>query len=137
MGHALIVAVSIYFGLWLVPVLVTFAPFYGGWLLYLCNNTQHVGLQDHVADFRLCCWTILLDPFIGFLYWHMNYHTEHHMYAAVPCYHLAQLHEQIQADLPDCPSGLRETWKVINEILEKQKIDPQYQYVAELPERGG
>jgi len=136
-GHALIVGVSIYFGLWLVPILVTFAPFYGGGLLYLCNNTQHVGLKDNVPDFRLCCWTIILDPFIGFLYWHMNYHTEHHMYAAVPCYHLAKLHEQIQSDLPYCPSGLRETWKVINEILEKQKIDPKYQYLAELPERGG
>ena len=33
-GHGLIVVVSLYFGLWLVPVLVTLAPFYGGWLLF-------------------------------------------------------------------------------------------------------
>ena len=81
-------------------MLITLAPFYGGWLLYLCNNTQHVGLQDYVPDFRLCTRTIRLHPFVQFLYWHMNFHTEHHMYAAVPCYHLGKLHRAIAHDLP-------------------------------------
>ena len=75
-------------GWWMLPVLVTLAPFYGGWLLFLCNNTQHVGLMDNVPDYRLCCWTARFHPVLSFLYWHMNYHTEHHMYAAVPCYNL-------------------------------------------------
>ena len=132
-GQLIIVTISLYFGLWLVPVLITLAPFYGGWLLFLCNNTQHVGLQDNVPDFRLCCRTIILNPFVCFLYWHMNYHTEHHMYAAVPCYNLGKLHKQIEGDLPHCPVGLFETWKVIIAILKKQKVDPRYQYVAELP----
>jgi fatty acid desaturase len=66
----------------------------------------------------------------------MNYHTEHHMYAAVPCYNLAKLHAAIRDDLPHCPSGLVETWKEIIAILKKQQLDPTYQYVAELPGRG-
>jgi fatty acid desaturase len=135
LGHTLLTAVSLYFGLWLVPVLVTLAPFYGGWLLFLCNNTQHIGLQDNVPDFRLCTRTIYLNPFVRFLYWQMNYHTEHHMYAAVPCYNLAKLHAAIRDDLPHCPSGLVETWKEIIAILKKQQLDPTYQYVAELPGR--
>jgi fatty acid desaturase len=61
-GHALIVCVSLYLDLWLVPILVTLAPFYGGWLQYLCNNTQHTGLMDNVSDFRLCSRTIILSP---------------------------------------------------------------------------
>ena len=134
-GHALIVGISLYFGLWLVPILVTLAPFYGGGLQYLCNKTQHVGLQDKVPDFRLCCRTIILNPFVRFLYWHMNYHTEHHMYAAVPCYNLGKLHEQIKSDLPHCPEGLVATWKEIVAILQKQKVDTKYQYVADLPAR--
>ena len=134
-GQALIVVVSLYFGLWLVPLLVTLAPFYGGGLQWLCNNTQHTGLQDEVPDYRLCCRTILLNPFLRFIYWHMNYHTEHHMYAAVPCYNLAKLHAQVAPDLPHCPSGLVESWREIVAILKKQKIDPGYQYVAELPTR--
>jgi fatty acid desaturase len=135
-GQALIVIVSLASGLWLIPVLVTLAPFYGGALHYLCNNSQHVGLMDNTPDFRLCSRTIILNPFVRFLYWHMNYHTEHHMYAAVPCYNLGKLHEQIMTDLPPCPVGLFETWRGIIAILERQKVDPQYQFAAEIPASG-
>ncbi|MEZ4707851.1 MAG: fatty acid desaturase [Caldilineaceae bacterium] len=134
-GHALLTVVSLALGLWLLPVLITLAPFYGGWLLYLCNNTQHVGLQDNVPDFRLCTRTILLNPFVQFLYWHMNFHIEHHMYAAVPCYRLAALHRAIEHDLPHSPNGLYETWTEILAILRKQKVDPTYEFVPELPAR--
>jgi fatty acid desaturase len=132
-GHIVLTVVSIALGLWMLPVLITLAPFYGGWLLYLCNNTQHVGLQDDVPDFRLCCRTIILNPFLRFVYWHMNFHTEHHMYAAVPCYNLGKLHEAIRADLPHCPVGLVETWQEIVPILQRQKVDPTYEFVPELP----
>ena len=135
LGQALIVVLSLAAGLWLIPILITLAPFYGGGLQFLCNNTQHVGLQDEVPDFRLCCRTILLNPFVRFLYWHMNYHTEHHMYAAVPCYNLGKLHQQIKPDLPYCPKGLVAAWRQIIPILQRQKMDPTYQYIAELPAR--
>ena len=120
----------------IVPVLVTFAPFYGGWLFFLCNNTQHTGVQDKVPDFRLCCRTIYLNPVVRFLYWQMNYHTEHHMYAAVPCYNLKKLHEAIRADMPPCPNGLIPAWKQIIAIMRRQEVDPTYQYVAPLPGSG-
>lgn len=133
LGHLLVVVVALYFDLWLVPVLVTFAPFYGGALLYLCSNPQHAGLQDNVADFRLCTRTYTVNPFVQFLYWHMNYHIDHHMFAAVPCYHLGQLHAEIKHDLPPCPAGLIATWKEIIGIVRQQQCDPSYQYVAPLP----
>jgi fatty acid desaturase len=132
-GHILIVVISLYFGLWLIPILVTLAPFYGGGLQYLCNNTQHAGLQDNVPDFRLCTRTFITNPFLRFLYWHMNFHIEHHMYAAVPCYNLAHLHQAIKSDLPHCPVGLFTAWKEILPILQRQTVDPQYQSVVELP----
>lgn len=132
-GHGLFTLISLYFGFWLLPILITLAPFYGGWLLYLCNNTQHVGLQDNVPDFRLCTRTIILHPFVRFLYWHMNFHTEHHMYAAVPCYNLGKLHEAIKHDLPPSPVGLYATWREIIPILQQQKVDPTYQYIPSLP----
>ena len=132
-GHLLLVVVSLALGAWLVPVLVTLAPFYGGWLLFLCNSTQHIGLQNNVPDFRLCTRTILLNPFVRFLYWHMNYHIEHHMFAAVPCYNLARLHAVIQHDLPPSPVGLVATWKEVIVILKRQAVEPGYQFVARLP----
>ncbi|MDD5198817.1 MAG: fatty acid desaturase [Terrimicrobiaceae bacterium] len=132
-GHGLILITSIYFHLWMIPVLVTFAPFYAGWLFFLCNNTQHNGLQDNVSDFRLCCRTFTVNPVVQFIYWHMNYHIEHHMYAAVPCYNLGKLHELIKYDLPPCPHGLIATWKEIAAIQRRQEADPAYQYKAPLP----
>jgi fatty acid desaturase len=132
-GHLLIVVVSLYYGLWMLPVVVTLAPFYGGWLQYLCNNTQHAGLQDNVPDFRLCTRTFILNPFVRFLYWHMNYHIEHHMFAAVPCYNLEKLHATIASDLPHCPVGLLNTWREIIPIIKQQQADPLYQFVVELP----
>ena len=133
-GHGLIIAVTVYFHLWILPFLTTFsAGIFGSWLQAICNNTQHTGLQDDVDDFRLCCRTFTLNPFVQFLYWHMNYHIEHHMFAAVPCYRLGRLHRLIKHDLPPCPHGLVATWKEIIAIQEIQKSNPDYQHVAVLP----
>ena len=132
-GHGLIVAAAIVFHLWMVPVLITLAPFYGGWLHFLCNQTQHIGLQDNVSDFRLCCRTFIPNPLVRFIYWHMNYHTEHHMYVGVPCYNLNRLRKLIEHDLPPAPRGIAATWREIGAILEKQAADPAYRHQAELP----
>jgi fatty acid desaturase len=134
-GHALLIAVSIVLGWWMLPVLITFAPFYASCLLFLCNNTQHVGLQDNAPDYRLCTRTFRINPVVQFLYWHMNYHIEHHMYAAVPCYNLGKLHEAIKHDLPHTPVGLVETWRGIIAILRRQQAEPTYEFVPELPSR--
>jgi fatty acid desaturase len=132
-GHGLIFAVSIYMHWWMVPVVTSLAPFYGGLVQALCNASQHIGLVDRTPDYRLCCRTIYLNPFFRFLYWNMNYHTEHHMYAAVPCYNLPKLHELIKHDMPECPNGLVATWHQISSILFMQKLDPTYQYAPALP----
>jgi fatty acid desaturase len=132
-GQSAIVVAALCTKLWLLPILITLSPFYGGWLFFLCNNTQHVGLQDNVSDFRLNTRTFTLNPIIRFLYWHMNYHTEHHMYVGVPCYNLGRLHRLIKDDLPPCPNGLTATWLEIHNILKKQAADPTYVHIASLP----
>lgn len=132
-GHGLIVVISLYLGLWMIPVLITLAPFYGAGFQYLFNEAQHIGLVDNVSDYRLNTRTIIVNPFFRFLYWHMNYHIEHHMYAAVPCYNLGDLHDLIRDDLPHCPKGLLETWSEIIPIIQKQQVDLDYQFVPELP----
>jgi fatty acid desaturase len=132
-GHTLIICGSFLSHLWVLPFLTSFTSAYGGWLQSLCNSTQHIGLQDDVSDFRLCCRTFTMNPVLQFYYWHMNFHIEHHMYAAVPCYNLGKLHRAIQADLPPCSHGLVETWREIDSILKIQENDPAYQHVALVP----
>jgi fatty acid desaturase len=140
-GHSLILLSSVTAALltrgwaWLlVPYVVSFSTTYGGWLFYLCNNTQHVGLTDQVPDFRLCCRSMRLPSIVSFLYWHMEYHTEHHMFAAVPCYNLHRLNRAIAHDLPP-PKGMIGTWREIAAILRRQATEPGYQYRHPLPEK--
>jgi fatty acid desaturase len=128
-------AVAVYFRLWMLPVVVSLAPFYGRGIQWLCNESQHTGLPGNVADFRLCSRTIHLNPVLRFLYWHMNYHTDHHIYAAVPCYRLGKLHRLIEADLPPSPRGLIAVWRQINTTLQRQKSEPGFHYVAPVPPR--
>jgi fatty acid desaturase len=132
LGHATIIGVCLALGWWVVP-LVTSLSFGGSWLQALANNTQHIGLQDEVPDARLCCRTLTVNPFMRLLYWHMNYHIEHHMFAAVPCYRLGRLHRLIKADLPPCPAGLVACWREINAIQRRAAKEPGYQHVAALP----
>jgi len=65
--HAAVIAVSIVFRLWLLPVLVTFGGFIANWWMYFVGKPMHAGLRDNVPDFRLCCRTITLDPFSRFI----------------------------------------------------------------------
>ncbi len=131
-GHGAILLFSLLSGLWILPFLFTTAKFTGNWLFYLCNNTQHSGLADKVADFRLCCRTIHLHPILSFLYWQMNFHTEHHMFAAIPCYNLKKCHEAIRKELPPT-LGLIDAWLEIINIQKRQAQEPDYQYHQPLP----
>ena len=147
-GH-LAVAVATWRAGWplLAPLMLSFGPFYNGWMFWLCNSTQHVGLAHGdfgkgkvVADFRLSTRTFYTNPVVRFLYWHMSWHTEHHMYANVPCYHLAALHEAIKHDLPPTPNGIVECWRAIHAAVQQQAVDPASFQHARLPQpaqRGG
>ncbi len=132
--HLALIAVSLVFKLWLLPVLITFAPFIANWLRYFVGVPMHTGLRDNVDDFRLCVRTITLDPFSQFLYWRMNWHLEHHMFAAVPCYNLKRLHRTVAFDMPQ-PRTLIGAWREMRRTWKRQQVDPGYQYDTPLPKR--
>jgi len=97
---------------------------------------MHTGLMDNTPDFRLCVRTITLDPFSTFVYWRMNWHLEHHMFAAVPCYNLGRLHRAVAADMPK-PRTLLGAWREMRETWKKQQQDPKYQFETPLPKLPG
>ena len=132
-GHILLAALFIWSGQWILLLLITFGQCYAGWLGLLVGFPQHAGLISSVPDFRLSGRTFMLNPFARFLYWNMNYHVEHHMYAAVPFYNLPKLRTEIEADLPPAHPGLWSTWKELITILKRQKENPEYVFVPELP----
>ena len=93
---------------------------------------QHFGLMDSVPDFRMTARSIKLNPFTSFLYWRMNWHAEHHMFAGVPCYNLKKLAREIAPDMP----RLRTLWQAWAEMVQsarRQRQDATYQYQTPLP----
>jgi len=115
-NHFGIFVISAVSGQWILPVLVSLTPAYAGGLFYLCNETQHAGMESETSDFRKSSRTIRLPPILERLYWRMNFHCEHHMFPSVPCYRLPKLHHQIEGDLPPT-RGLIAAWR---EIFTKQ-----------------
>ena len=130
--HGAVAVYGIASGYWILPILVGVAPLIGNWLVYLVGLPQHCSLRDNVADFRKSTRSMKLDPITTFLYWRMNWHTEHHMYAGVPCYHLGQLAREIAHDMP-APRTLRGAWKEMRAIWNRQQSDPAYQFNTPLP----
>lgn len=120
-------------GMWILLFVVTFGVFVAPWLAILCALPQHICLKGDTPDWRICARTVLMNPIIRFFYWNMNYHIEHHMYASVPFYNLPALHEEIKGDLPRPYPGLIAAWRNILPAVRKQRTDPEYCMIPELP----
>ena len=133
-GHVLLVGVFIYFELWVMIYLITFGYFFATFPSRACGMQQHIGLSPNVPDWRLSCHTMLFGPLPSFLYWRMNYHIEHHMFAAVPFFNLPKLHDAVAFDTPEPTRGyFRGIFKVIG-IQKRQREEPSYVYVPALPD---
>jgi fatty acid desaturase len=128
-----LLGVFIYYQLWVFILVVTFGSFFATLLSRGCVIQQHMGLCPNVPDWRVSCHTVEFDPLMGFLYWHMNYHREHHMFAAVPFYNLRNLHRAIAFDAPLPQKGYLAGVGRILAIQRRQRRNPDYSFVPEFP----
>lgn len=74
--------------IWLLP-LVLLKPVH-----QLQNTIEHLGLP-HVDTITLNTRSTRTNALMRWIGWNMQYHTAHHAFPGVPCYHLAALHRQI------------------------------------------
>ena len=95
--------------------------------------TQHAGMGENVLDHRLNTRTVLMGRVNSFLYWNMNYHLEHHMFAAVPYHKLPALHEAIKNDVPAPYPSMWAALKEVIPTLLRQMKDQTYCVKRELP----
>ena len=130
--HGSVLVIAITTGLWVLPLIFSVFPFIANWLAYFVGLTQHCGLRENVPDFRKSVRSITLDPLTEFLYWRMNWHIEHHMFAGVPCYNLKKLHREVADDMP-APRTLWGAWQEMLATWRRQQIDPDYQFDTPLP----
>lgn len=120
------------FGLCLVlrtvePLMFVVLPsFYGKWLLVSYGITQHAGLAENAVDHRLNSRSIRMNRLHRYLYWNMNFHTEHHMFPSVPFHALPALSEATKADFPPQYSGFRSAYREIWSVYRRQKTEPDY-----------
>ena len=130
--HAVSIVFFVGIGEPILAVLVSGSIFFAGWLRYFVGVTQHCGLRSNVADFRKCTRTITLDPVTQFLFWYMNWHVEHHMYGAVPCYNLEKVHRAVAHEMPE-PRTLIGAWEEMRETWKRQQREPGYEYDTPVP----
>jgi fatty acid desaturase len=138
LGHLSLALIFIATGHWYLILIVSMSTFYCSWLCWaICMPPQHIGMTPNSPDFRLACRTYTCGRFIGFLYWNMQYHIEHHMFPAIPFYNLPELRKAIQHDLPPVTHGLFKTWREILPVLKKQRLNPEYTFIPDLPSQAG
>jgi fatty acid desaturase len=112
--HVAFAAFAIAVGEWFLIVVVSLPAFYGGrWYHLWVHDTMHAGREPETSDFRVCCRTIKVDPFTSFMYWHMEWHTEHHAFASIPCYNLRKFHNLTEEHW-DKPQTLFQAWREMN-----------------------
>ena len=130
--HAAVLVLAIATGQWVLPLILSLFPFIANWAQYAVGLPQHCGLMDKTPDFRKSVRSNTLIWPLEFLYWRMNWHCEHHMYAGVPCYNLKKLHRAIAGDVPR-PRTLLSAWREMRYVWDRQQEDPDYQFDTPLP----
>ena len=75
--------------------------------------TQHLAAKVDTKDHRLSTYSVRINPILSFLYWHMEYHLEHHMFPMVPSYNLKKLRKEIDNELPKPFSSLFDFYKKV------------------------
>lgn len=130
--HGAIVLASLLSGYWVFALIITGSPFIANWCSYTLGMTQHCGLKENDNDFRKCVRSVKTNPLFEFLYWRMNWHTEHHMFAGIPCYNLRPLYYAVADQMPQ-PRTLAEAWREMRDTWQRQQSDPAYFFDTPVP----
>jgi fatty acid desaturase len=130
--HIFVIIISFSIKQPILAVIISGHRFIGNWLYYFVASPMHCGLRTNVPDFRKCVRSITLDPISEFLYWNMNWHLEHHMYASIPCYNLKKINRLISIECPK-PKNIFGAWKEMREIYSEQQNNSKYEFDTLVP----
>lgn len=134
LGHIILLGIFIYFQLWILIFMVTFSYFFATFLAHGTEILQHHGLCPDNEDWRVVARTFKAGPLVSFLYWRMNYHVEHHMYAAVPFYRLHKLNKAIEHDVPAPSKSFFAGLKEVRKIHHRQRSEQEFCAYPKFPE---
>lgn len=116
-------------------------------VIEVVNFPHHLELPQYEHEHKLHLWDqhevsrscLYTDWFARHVILNFNYHTEHHMYPEVPCYHLDKIHRVLSKELgPEYNHDLQFMWILKNrnkdmaEVIapSSPRISPQKKQVA-------
>ena len=94
--------------------------------------TQHLAAKVDTKDHRLSTYSVRINPILSFLYWHMEYHLEHHMYPMVPSYNLKKLRKEIDSELPKPFTSLFDFYRKVLPSVVALATNPDKYYKVKL-----
>ncbi len=134
--HLAVIILAIVLHSWLPILLFTLPRLYGGWLIWALILVQHSGLAEDVLDHRLNTRTVRLNPFLSYLYMHMEYHIEHHIFPTIPFHALARFRSVVDSQMPRPCTSLWDAFREVVPVLWKQRKDAGFYIHRELPGGG-
>ena len=120
--HLLVIVAAVVLRSWLPILLFSLPRLYGGILMWTLTLAQHSGLRKTSSIIASIQGPSVSIPCISFLYLHMEYHTEHHLYPNIPFHSLAKFPSRLIEDqMPRAYNGLWETYREEIPVLWKQR----------------
>ena len=129
----IVILISVYYGSFLPILYIILPQYYGKPIWFAVNITQHLGAAFDNKDHRKSTYSVKINPILSFLYWHMEYHLEHHMFPSVPSYNLQKLHKNIKNQLPTLFTSLFSFYKQILPTVIKQATNPKEYFKTTIP----
>ena len=127
------IILALYMQSWLPVLFFGLPKLYGNVFQRAFILAQHAGLAEETWDHRKNSRTIIVNPFLGFLYMNMQYHIEHHMQPLMPFHQLPKFSKRIKQQMPKPYKGLIAVYKEMIPALIKQVKDPNYFIERKVP----
>jgi len=119
------IGLALYLHSWLPLLYFGLPRFYGGFFLWCFVVLQHVGLSENVWDHRQNTGSVRVNPFLSFLFMHMENHVEHHLFPLVPFHQLPKLRKKLKGQLPAPYSSLWDGMRRVIPMVMKQRKHPE------------
>jgi len=123
-GHFFLICLFYYNNNLHLYLIITLSQFVFNFLKDIIVRSQHYGLKHNTNNVLENTRSLETNRIIKFLYWNVNYHVEHHLYASVPFYNLPKLRKIIGQDNIPTHYGLINFFKIlVQDNFKKLKLN--------------